>query len=267
MDSPKISVIMGIYNCADTLVEALDSLMAQTYQDFEIVMCDDASTDDTYKVAEEYGRKYPGRTVLIKNEKNSRLAYSLNRCLKEAHGEYIARMDGDDKCLPDRFEKQVKYLDEHPDCDVVGTYMQHFTEEAGLGDIVKSVEFPDKYTIKEHIPFNHATIMMRKSVYDALGGYTVSPLTMRSQDREMWFRFYKAGYSGCNIPEPLYLMREDLNAFKRRTARVRWNGYLITRNGYKLLGFPWHWRIKPFFKCIIKIIIPFRIQRLLRKVN
>ncbi len=264
MADPKISVIMGIYNCADTLEEAIESLMAQTYTDFEVIMCDDASTDDTYKVAEELKNKYPDKIVLIRNETNSYLAYSLNHCLKYAKGEYIARMDGDDKCLPERFEKQVKFLDEHPEYDVVGTYMQHFTKD-GPGDITKAVEYPDKYTIRDHIPFNHATIMMKKSVYDALGGYTVSPLTRRSQDREMWYRFFKAGYSGCNIPEPLYLMREDLNAFQRRTARVRWNGYLITRNGYKLLGFPWHWRIKPFLQCVGKIIIPTRLQMAIRK--
>ncbi len=264
MPDLKISVIMGIYNCADTLEEAIESLMAQTFTNFEIIMCNDASTDDTYKVAQRLQEKYPGKIVLIQNETNSYLAYSLNHCLKYAKGEYIARMDGDDKCLPDRFEKQVQFLDEHPEYDVVGTYMQHFTG-GGLGDITKAVEYPDKYTIRDHIPFNHATIMMKKSVYDALGGYTVSPLTRRSQDREMWFRFFKAGYCGANIPEPLYLMREDLNAFQRRTARVRWNGYLITRNGYKLLGFPWHWRIKPFCQCVGKILIPYKLQMRFRR--
>ena len=264
MADPRVSVIMGIYNCADTLEEAIESLMAQTYTDFEIIMCDDASTDDTYKVAEKLKDKYPSKIVLICNETNSYLAYSLNHCLKYAKGEYIARMDGDDKCLPDRFEKQVTFLDSHPKYDVVGTYMQHFTKD-GFGDITKAVEYPDKYTIRDHIPFNHATIMMKKSVYDALGGYTISPLTRRSQDREMWYRFFKAGYSGANIPEPLYLMREDLNAFQRRTARVRWNGYKITRNGYKLLGFPWHWRVKPFIQCVGKIVIPSKLQMLLRK--
>ena len=192
MADPKVSVIMGIYNCADTLDEAIGSLIAQTYQDFEIIMCDDASTDNTYEIAEELGRRYPGKIVLIRNEKNMRLAYSLNHCLKYAKGEYIARMDGDDRCLPERFEKQVAFLDSHPEYDVVGTYMQHFTKD-GPGDITKAVEYPDKYTIRDHIPFNHASIMMKKTVYDALGGYAVNSLTMRCEDREMWYRFFKAG--------------------------------------------------------------------------
>ena len=105
---------MGIYNCASTLQEALDSLYAQTYQDFEIILCDDGSKDKTYEVALENQRKHDN-IVLLRNEQNLGLNVTLNKCLAAAEGEYIARMDGDDISLPTRFEKQVKFLDEHPE--------------------------------------------------------------------------------------------------------------------------------------------------------
>ena len=115
MENEKISIIMGIYNCSETLPEAIDSIIAQTYENWELIMCDDASTDDTYKIAEEYKNKYSDKIILIRNEKNSRLAFSLNHCLKYASGKYVARMDADDVSVPKRFEKQINFLKEHPD--------------------------------------------------------------------------------------------------------------------------------------------------------
>ena len=99
----RISVIMGIYNCASTLVEALDSLYAQTYQDFKIILCEDGSTDDTFEVAQQYASRHDN-IVLIRNDKNMGLNYTLNRCLELVDTEYVARMDGDDISLPTRFE-------------------------------------------------------------------------------------------------------------------------------------------------------------------
>lgn len=84
----KVSIIMGIYNCADTLSQAIDSILNQTYTDWELIMCDDASTDNTYDVAKSYRDKYPEKIVLIKNEVNSKLSFTLNHCLKYASGEY-----------------------------------------------------------------------------------------------------------------------------------------------------------------------------------
>lgn len=80
-EQPKVSVIMGIYNCESTLPQAVDSILAQTYPNWELVMCDDGSTDGTYAVAERYRIQYPEKIVLLKNEQNRKLSYSLNRCL------------------------------------------------------------------------------------------------------------------------------------------------------------------------------------------
>ena len=124
----RVSVIMGAFNAASTLSASIDSVLKQTYKDWELIICDDCSTDNTFDVAKSYVEKYPNIRV-IRNEKNSCLAYSLNHCLKYVQGEYVARMDTDDLCLPDRLEKQVAFLDAHPDLAVVGGGVMLFDGE------------------------------------------------------------------------------------------------------------------------------------------
>lgn len=265
MTKGKISVIMGIYNCADTLGDAIESVLAQTYTDWELIMCDDASSDNTYETAKAYADRYPDRIKLIRNETNSFLAFSLNHCLQYAEGEYVARMDGDDKCAPDRFEKQIAYLSGHPDVDLVGTAMQRFSDEGGLANIDRKPARPDRYSLRTYIPFNHATIMTYKRVYDQLGGYTVADRTKRGQDYDLWFRFFNEGFRGDNLDEPLYLVREDANAIRRRSFKVRWSTYQTTRYGYKLLKYPKWWIIRPTVSTIVKSLTPYKAMELYRK--
>lgn len=262
----KISIIMGIYNCEQTLPEAIESIIGQTYTNWELIMCDDASTDGTYKVARGYVERYPEKMILLINEKNSRLAYTLNHCLKHASGKYIARMDGDDKCLPERFEKQLSFLQAHPELQLCGTAMQRFNEE-GLHDILYAVDKPDYYTLKEKIPFHHATILTYNDVYQKLGGYTVAERTKRAQDYDLWFRFYHEGYNGDSLKEPLYLVREDGAAIRRRTFKVRWSAYQTTKYGYKLLGYPKRWLIRPTLSVLVKSLTPFVVVDWYRKLQ
>ena len=98
----KISVLMGIYNCEDTLVSAVRSIQNQTYGNWELILCDDGSADGTFALAEQLAKK-DGRIVLLKNERNLGLNKTLNRCLAAATGEFVARMDGDVESLPHRF--------------------------------------------------------------------------------------------------------------------------------------------------------------------
>ena len=148
------------------------------------------------------------------------MAYTLNHCLEYAKGEYVARMDGDDISTPERLEKQVEFLHGHKEYQLVGTVMQRFNDD-GLADVEGKEEFPNKYSMLKGPPFNHATILTYKYVYDALGGYTVAKRTERGQDYDLWFKFFTKGYSGYNMQEPLYLVREDMAAIKRRTPKVR----------------------------------------------
>ena len=247
-----VSIIMGIYNCADTLSEAIDSIIKQTYTNWELILCDDCSTDNkTYELALAYRDKYPDKIIVIRNHINSKLAYSLNRCLEKATGKFIARMDGDDISVINRLEKQVNFLKNNPEYHLVGTLMRRF-DNNGEHDVIPMIEYPNKYSLKKGVPFSHATIMTYKYVYDELGGY--NERLFRSQDYELWFRFYAKGYKGYNIQEPLYLVREDIHAIKRRTLKNRISVLLIQYNGYKQLNYPLYWYYMPiliFFKAFV----------------
>src|SRR5690606_1878528 len=167
---PRISVLMGIYNCASTLPEALDSLLAQTFKDFKIILCDDGSTDNTYEVAQTYANLHKN-IILLQNKKNLKLAATLNHCLKYADTEYVARMDGDDISLPTRFEKQIKFLDNHPEYAVVSSPMIYFDETGDWGK-GKAIEYPNIQSFKSGTPHPHAPCMIRTEVIKNVGGYT-----------------------------------------------------------------------------------------------
>lgn len=210
---PGVSVIMATYNCGDTLRASIDSIIAQTYTDWEFIICDDCSTDDTYEILSEYAQKYPKKIIVIKNEKNSKLAFSLNHCLEHAKGEYIARMDGDDISLPERLARQVEFLDAHKEYALVGTAMLPFGDD-GERPPRYAIEIPGERDMLKRPPFFHATIMMTREAYDRIGAYHVSKRTMRAQDYDMWFRFFEAGYKGYNL-------HGTLTEFSRMTKRLK----------------------------------------------
>lgn len=251
---PHVSVIMATFNCAHTLQDALDSIASQNYPYWDLIACDDASTDGSLRILESFAEAHPGKVTILRNDVNSKLAYSLNRCLSQAKGDYIARMDGDDLSRPGRFAAQVNALLAAPHHAVVGTAMQRF-DEKGLKDVLRLPPTPTRESMRWGAPFAHATIMMRPEAYAALGGYTVSRRTERTEDLDLWFRFFHAGFTGQNLPEPFYLVREDTAAIKRRTLDVRWQGYQTTLYGYRLLGYPRRWYVRPTLE-LLKILIP-----------
>lgn len=226
MSSTRISVIMGIYNCASTLAEALDSLLAQTYQDFKVILCDDGSKDNTYEVARSYVERYPEIFILIRNEKNMGLNYTLNHCLKYADTDFVARMDGDDISLPNRFEKEVEFLDAHTEYAFVSAPMIYFDEKGeyrrGKGGFapLSGEDFIKGST------FCHAPVMIRREAYEAVGGYTVSKYLLRMEDQHLWLKLYQKGFKGYNLSECLYMMRDDRNATARRDFVTRRNEML-----------------------------------------
>ena len=244
---PRVSVLMGIYNCAPTLSEALDSLYAQTFQDFKIILCDDGSTDDTYAVAKSYADRHDN-IVLIQNEKNMGLNHTLNHCLEYADTEYIARMDGDDISLPTRFEKEVKFLDEHLEYAIVSTPMIYFDENGEFRRGHGGFE-PTKKTFIKGSPHCHAPCMVRREAYMKVGGYTESKKLLRVEDYHLWMKMYAEGYRGYNLDECLYAMRDDRNAVARRNWTSRRNRAYATWLACKTLHLPWY----AYFYCLVPI--------------
>ena len=246
---PKISVLMGIYNCAETLPDAIESILAQSVRDWELILCEDGSTDDTYAVAERYVKQHADQIILLKNEKNMGLNYTLNRCLATAKGELVARMDGDDLCSPDRFEKELAALEANPDMVLVSTEMTYF-DETGTWGRSQAIPLPQKGDFVYGTPFCHAPCMARRAALEAVGGYTDDEKFLRVEDYDLWVKLYAAGYQGMNLREPLYQMRDDRNAYARRKFRYRINEARVICKAVRLLKLPvWQyvWALKPIF--------------------
>lgn len=255
----KVSIIMGIYNCAATLPEAIDSILAQTFSDWQLILCDDGSTDTTYAAAKAYQERLPDKIILLQNKRNMGLNHTLNRCLQAATGEYVARMDGDDISLPTRLEKEVAFLETHPEYTIVSTPMIFFDESGDWGRSY-TIEKPTKHDFIKHSPVHcHAPCMIRREAYLAVGGYTEDRRMLRFEDVNLWYKLYAKGYTGCNLDEPLYKMRDDRAAAKRRSLKSRMNGVYVMRDGFDLFQFPkylYGYIYIDFAKHFVKGIIP-----------
>lgn len=250
---PLVSIIMGAYNCETTLRNCINSIIMQTYENWEFIICDDCSTDNTLEIIKEY-QKIDSRISVIQNEKNLRLAASLNKCLEVAKGKYIARMDADDESLPERIEKQVEFLENNKEIDVVGCNRIIFDDDGEKG-VRKSIEKPDRNVLIKNTPFAHPTIMMKKEVYDRLGGYVSNKATMRAEDLELWFRFFENNFKGYNMQETLYRYREAKADYSKRSLKAGIQTAKVYLQGYKRLEIPVIKRIY-FLKPIIASLIP-----------
>lgn len=245
----RISVIMGIYNCALTLEEALDSLYAQTYQDFIIIMCDDGSKDETYNVAASYASRH-NNILLLKNDHNQGLNYTLNRCLEYVETEYVARMDGDDVSLPERFAKEIQFLDSHSEYAVVSTPMIYFDENGDFRRGQGNGEVKPKDFL-HGTPICHAPCMGRAQVFKDVGGYSVDDRLLRVEDYHLWFKIFASGYKLYMLDECLYKMRDDRKAVARRNWLTRRNEMYVKHIGYKMIHLPcWYqlYSIVPILK-------------------
>jgi glycosyltransferase involved in cell wall biosynthesis len=253
---PKISVVMPIYNGEKYLVEAIDSILNQTYSDFELLLINDGSKDATERIILSYSDK---RIVYVKNEENLGLIKTLNKGLDLAKGEFIARMDQDDISHSKRFEKQIKIFEENKEIGVCGTW---FTMFGGNIDKIL-VAHPErseeiKLHLLGHCTLGHPTVMLRKS---AIGSERYDEDYQAAEDYEFWVRLSKITKL-YNIPESLldYRMHDSnmtvlegttqfLNSDKIRAVQLRELGmhhdmdnakycfFLFTDNYIKTLSF------------------------------
>lgn len=260
---PQISIIMGIYNCENTLKEAIECILNQTFTDWELILCDDGSADGTYGIAQEYERAYPGKILVLQNEENKGLQFTLNRCLQSAVGAYIARMDGDDRCSPDRFEKELAVFMREPEIAIVSTDMELFDEKGSWGRVSHPV-YPRKKDFVYGSPFCHAPCMVRREAYEKTGGYSEEKWLTRVEDYYLWIRMYAAGFFGKNIHLPLYQMRDDRNACARRRFVYRIHEALVRLYLVKALKLP-VWNLFYAARPVLVGLLPVRIYDLLHK--
>lgn len=256
--SPKVSIIMGVYNCESTVAESIESILNQTYTNWELIIRDDCSTDNTYEIVKAYADKYPEKIKFKKNKQNITLAPTLNKCLSDVSGKYIARQDGDDLSHKDRLKEQVEFLENNPNIDLVGTNMVSFDENGEKG-IHKSVPYPTKKDYIKHCAiFSHATILVKSDVMKDLNGYCEEWYAVQAEDCELWSRFIEKGYVGHNMDCNLYYVREDNNTYKRKNIKRRLRGIVLLIKVFKRLRVPLYSYLY-VFKDIIAIFIPKKV--------
>ena len=204
MSKPKVSVLLSVYNGERYLGEAIESILNQTFTDFEFIIVDDGSTDSSSAILASY--RDP-RIHLIRNNQNLGLAKSLNKGLQLARGQYIARMDADDISLPERLYKQVRFLDENSSVTMVGTWTEVIDEDSKREEIwqIPIVSHLLRWRLLFKNTFTHCAVMFRRDVVSQLGGYDEN-LTS-AQDYDLWSRI-SFRWDVANIPEVLVRWRK-----------------------------------------------------------
>ena len=239
----RISIIMSVYNCEDTIEKAIDSILCQTYDDWFFIICDDGSNDRTYYILKNYEKKYPKKFLIISNQVNKGLSYSLNHCLRYINEdtEFVARMDGDDISLPERFEKQIEFLDTHKEYGFVGCAMRLFDERDEWIRENTFIEKPSKESFYRSACFSHPTVIIRKKELDKIKyskdkWYMDKWYTNRCEDYDLWMRLYAEGVIGYNINEILYKCYRGQDALKRIKFRFRVCESIMRSKNYYTLG-------------------------------
>lgn len=192
---------MAVYNGQDYLSEAIGSILNQTYKDFEFLVVDDGSTDQSAKIIKEYKDK---RLKYI-HQKNQGLAAALNNGVALAKGNYIARQDADDISYPNRLKEQLEFLETHHDVALLGSCFDIINVNSEI--VGRSYHLDRNQDIQTEFllrnPFGHGTVMVRKSVLQEVGGYDGK---QEIEDYELWWRIAKS-YKVANLPESLYAWR------------------------------------------------------------
>jgi glycosyltransferase involved in cell wall biosynthesis len=219
LNSPAVSVVMSAYNAEKYIKESIDSVLNQTYGDFEIIIVNAGSTDRTQTIL----NSYHDPRIFVVNVQNMGRSEARNRAIEISKGEYIAIMDADDISLPERLERQVKFLDSHKDIALVGSSFFSINES---GKIVAINEFlTESDDIKEGLPkgnrFGHSTVMARKSCLESIGGYRVE--LEGAEDYDLFLRLSKA-FKLTNLKEPLCKWRLHPSSFSmsKKSELDRW---------------------------------------------
>lgn len=216
---PNISVLMPVWNGCSRgserfLRRAIESILDQTFQDWEMVVVDDGSTDKTPQVLEEYAKKDP-RIRILRNETNLKIVRALNKGMEACEAPLVARQDADDFSTVTRLQVQKDFLDARPGTVLCGTGMYVVDEEDKL---VTEIRHPCAWTaVRNHLrakgcAFVHGSVMFRKDPVLGLGGYSTDGRFEYAEDYELWVRVAAAGYVVENIPDrSLYFHRNHKN--------------------------------------------------------
>jgi len=259
----KVSVIMATKNGEQYMERAMESLIAQTIEDIQIIVVDDGSTDNTAKILEQYKSKY--HITVLSNSKSMGLAYSLNLALQYADGEYVARMDDDDISLSERLEREVSFLQKNTEYDFVGSGAEMFDENGVFGQWQPQKEISLKDLFKGNV-YIHPTVVFRTAVLKSVGGYSTDFKMNRIEDWNLWMNLYYKNFKGVNIQEVLFKYRETSDSFKKRDFKRRINQFNMLRFWRRRMNLKGIYYFLPTIP-LIKGIVPQRLIQIYHKIK
>lgn len=208
---------MPIFNNGEYLNESIESIVLQSYKNFEFIIVDDASCDTSPEILSQWAAKDP-RLKVITNKENMGLTKSLNKAIGAARGEYIARQDGDDISLPERFEKQIEFFQKYPEITIAGTFGYIIDKQGAIlgKEVLPASSEEIKRDFIKRNPLMHTSVMIKKEILDGVGGYDETFKT--SQDYELWSRILRIAKGG-NVPLFLVKKRYHLNMISIKKDR------------------------------------------------
>jgi glycosyltransferase involved in cell wall biosynthesis len=211
--APLVSVILPVYNGGPYLEEAIQCILTQTYKNVELIIINDGSTDNSVQIIDKFSND---ARIRVFNQTNQGLAATLNRGIGLSKGAYIARQDQDDISDPARLEKQVSFMETHPDYGMVGTWASIMVNNTLTTRSHKHPSEPGILTLDLLFdnPFVHSSMMIRKTAFDEVGGYSTDKSRQPPEDYELWSRIVRK-YKVANIPEILVVYREVEKSMSR----------------------------------------------------
>ena len=257
----KISVLMASKNGEKTIANAIESILNQSFQDFEFIICDDYSTDSTHAIIENYQKK-DSRIKLIMNNRAPGFTNALNAGLDHCSGDYIARMDDDDSSHVNRLKVEYEYLNSHPHVSIVGSNANFF-DNSGIYGTTEKKEILNSKDIWRGDIFIHPTVMFRRQDQQSIGNYNTNDEVIRIEDYDFWCKFYANGLFGVNIQEPLVDYREDKNSFAKRDIARRFRLVKCMRKWRRSMNIPPFFAVFELYE-LFKIFVP---QSLIQKYH
>jgi cellulose synthase/poly-beta-1,6-N-acetylglucosamine synthase-like glycosyltransferase len=237
--TPLVSVLLPCYNAAGTLAEALESLVCQSLTNFEIIAVEDGSLDNTMQVLRNWAAR--DRRIQVYQQKHGGIIQALNSGLAACRAPYVARMDSDDRCHPERLERQVAFLDSRPEIGLVSCRVTGFPAEqvrAGfqiyldwLNSFLSDVEIRREMFIESSLP--HPSVTFRRHVVEQAGGYQEHGWP---EDYDLWLRLYQNGVHFARLPETLLEWREHPQRLTHTDGRYSVENFLRAKAYYLARG-------------------------------
>lgn len=229
----KVSITLLVHNASSTLNRCIESIIYQSYDDWELICCDDFSEDNSLSILLEWAQR-DKRIKVLHNKRNRGIPYSRNKCVKESKGEYIAIIDDDDYCAQHRIKEQVNFLDKHKQYSFVGSKAYVFDED-GIWKTTSPKERPEAKDFLFTACFLNPSVMIRKTDMEEIEFYREIKETRRCEDYDLFMRMYSKGYIGYNMQVPLVYYYRGKNAYPKCKYKHRIDEAKIRYENFKKL--------------------------------